>query len=29
LEIVASERGIVMSEIVQSPMEGLVKYHNN
>ncbi|ADQ80839.1 hypothetical protein Palpr_2709 [Paludibacter propionicigenes WB4] len=29
LEIVASERGIVVSEIVQSPMEGLVKYHNN
>lgn len=28
LEIVASERGIVISEIVQSPMEGLVKYHS-
>lgn len=28
LEIVASERGIVISEIVQNPMEGLVKYHN-
>ncbi|MDD3321008.1 MAG: ATPase [Paludibacter sp.] len=27
LEIVASERGIVISEIVQSPMEGLLKYH--
>ena len=27
LEIVASERGIVISEIVQNPMEGLVKYH--
>jgi len=29
LEIVASERGIVVLEIVQSPMEGLVKYHTN
>ncbi|MDO9152401.1 MAG: ATPase [Paludibacter sp.] len=29
LEIVASERGITISEIVQSPMEGLVKYHKN
>jgi len=27
LEIVASERGIVISEIVKSPMEGLVEYH--
>lgn len=27
LEIVASERGINISEIVQSPMEGLVRYH--
>jgi N-acetylglucosamine kinase-like BadF-type ATPase len=28
LEIVASERNIVLSEIVQSPMAGLVKYHS-
>lgn len=28
LEIAASERGIVISEIMQSPMEGLIKYHN-
>jgi N-acetylglucosamine kinase-like BadF-type ATPase len=28
MEIVASERGITVSEVVQSPMEGLVKYHN-
>jgi len=28
LEIAASERGIIVSEIVQSPMEGLIKYHN-
>jgi N-acetylglucosamine kinase-like BadF-type ATPase len=27
LEIVASERGIIISEIVKSPMDGLVKYH--
>jgi N-acetylglucosamine kinase-like BadF-type ATPase len=27
LEIVASERGIIVSEIIQSPMIGLVKYH--
>ncbi len=27
LEIVAFERGIAVSEVVQSPMEGLVKYH--
>jgi N-acetylglucosamine kinase-like BadF-type ATPase len=27
LEIVASERGIGISEIVQSPMEGLIAYH--
>ena len=27
LEIVASERGINISEIIQNPMEGLVKYH--
>jgi len=27
LEIVASERGIIISEVVQSPMVGLVKYH--
>jgi N-acetylglucosamine kinase-like BadF-type ATPase len=27
LEIVASERGIAISEIVQSPMNGLVEYH--
>jgi len=27
LEIVASERGIEVSEIVQNPMEGLIKYH--
>ena len=27
LEIVAYERGIVISEIVQSPMNGLVEYH--
>ncbi|MDP4240399.1 MAG: ATPase [Bacteroidota bacterium] len=29
LEIVASERGITVSEIVQHPMEGLVQYHNH
>jgi N-acetylglucosamine kinase-like BadF-type ATPase len=28
LEIVASERGIVISKIVQNPMEGLVYYHS-
>jgi N-acetylglucosamine kinase-like BadF-type ATPase len=28
LEIVASERGIPVSEVIQSPMEGLVKYHS-
>jgi Predicted N-acetylglucosamine kinase len=28
LEIVASERGIMVSEVVQSPMEGLVRFHN-
>lgn len=28
LEIVASERGIVISQIIQSPMDGLVKYHS-
>ena len=28
LEIVAKERGIVVSKIVQNPMEGLVKYHS-
>lgn len=27
LEIVASERSVEVSEVVQSPMEGLVKYH--
>jgi N-acetylglucosamine kinase-like BadF-type ATPase len=27
LEIVTSERGIVVSDIVKSPMEGLVRYH--
>ena len=27
LEIVASERGVVVSEVVQSPMDGLVKFH--
>jgi len=27
LEIVASERGIVISEIAKSPMDGLIKYH--
>ncbi|HRZ98216.1 MAG TPA: ATPase [Paludibacter sp.] len=27
LEIVASERGIVISEIAKSPMDGLLKYH--
>jgi len=27
LEIVASERGIVISEIVQNPMKGLIKFH--
>jgi N-acetylglucosamine kinase-like BadF-type ATPase len=27
LEIVASERGLFISDIVQSPMEGLVRYH--
>jgi N-acetylglucosamine kinase-like BadF-type ATPase len=29
LEIVASERGIIVSEVVQSPMEGLVRFHKN
>jgi N-acetylglucosamine kinase-like BadF-type ATPase len=29
LEIVASERGIVISEILQNPMKGLVRYHSN
>jgi hypothetical protein len=29
LEIVAFERGIQVSEVVQSPMQGLVKYHTN
>jgi len=29
LEIVAFERGIQVSEVVQSPMGGLVKYHTN
>lgn len=29
LEIVAFERGIVISEIIQSPMNGLVKFHTN
>jgi hypothetical protein len=29
LEIVASERGIVVSQITQSPMEGLVRFHTN
>jgi len=29
LEIVASERGIMLSEIVQGPMEGLVRFHTN
>jgi len=28
LEIVASERGIIISEIVQSPMDGLVRFHS-
>ena len=28
LEIVASERGIVISEIVQNPMDGLVRFHD-
>lgn len=28
LEIVAKERGIVVSKIVQNPMEGLVRYHS-
>jgi N-acetylglucosamine kinase-like BadF-type ATPase len=28
LEIVASEHGIVVSEVVQNPMEGLVKFHS-
>jgi N-acetylglucosamine kinase-like BadF-type ATPase len=27
LEIVASERGIIVSEIIQNPMKGLVKFH--
>jgi hypothetical protein len=27
LEIVAFERGISVSKIIQQPMEGLVKYH--
>ena len=27
LEIVASERGIVISEIIQNPMDGLVRFH--
>ena len=29
LEIVASERGVVVSEVVQNPMEGLVRFHTN
>jgi N-acetylglucosamine kinase-like BadF-type ATPase len=29
LEIVASERGIEIAEIVQNPMDGLVRYHNS
>ena len=29
LEIVASERGIMISEIVQNPMEGLVRFHTH
>ena len=29
LEIVASERGIVISDIIQNPMEGLVRFHCN
>lgn len=29
LEIVASKRGIVVSDVVRSPMEGLVKFHQN
>jgi N-acetylglucosamine kinase-like BadF-type ATPase len=29
LEIVASERGIEISEIVQNPMAGLVRFHNS
>jgi N-acetylglucosamine kinase-like BadF-type ATPase len=28
LEIVASERGIIISEILQNPMDGLVRFHN-
>jgi hypothetical protein len=28
LEIVASERGIVISEIQRNPMEGLVRFHS-
>lgn len=29
LEIVASERRIIVSEIIQNPMKGLVKFHEN
>ncbi len=29
LEIVASERGVVISDIIQNPMEGLVRFHCN
>ena len=29
LEIVASERGISISEIIQNPLKGLVKFHQN
>ncbi|HEY6915015.1 MAG TPA: ATPase [Paludibacter sp.] len=29
LEIVASERGIEVAEVVQNPMKGLVKFHTN
>jgi N-acetylglucosamine kinase-like BadF-type ATPase len=28
LELVAANRGILISQIVQNPMEGLVKYHS-
>ena len=28
LEIVASERRIVITKIVQNPMEGLIEYHH-
>ena len=29
LEIVASERGVIISEIIQNPMKGLVQFHTN